>query len=63
MIMTPAVAIALLPKLLDLGLKIADIIKSGNAQDVTDEIAALERARLLPSAEIIARADAQESQR
>lgn len=58
MVLDPATAIALLPRVLDLALKIAAIIQSGSAKDLTGEIAALEKARLLPSADVIAQADA-----
>jgi len=51
-------AITLLPKVFDLGIKIYTIIKTGEPQDVTAELDALEKARLRPATEVIAQADA-----
>lgn len=57
MILNVTAALQLAPVVLDLGMKIFSVIRSGEPQDISDEIKRLQACRLRPSDEIIAEAD------
>jgi hypothetical protein len=54
---TVADALAMLPKAIELAQKLATIISTNTEMSIDEEIAALEEARMKPSADIAAEAD------
>ncbi len=57
MVITVAEALAMLPRAIDVAQKLATIISTDTPLSVDEEIAALEAARMRPSADIAAEAD------
>jgi hypothetical protein len=55
---TTQVAVDLLPRAVNLAIKLFEILKSGDPQNIDEELAALMAARMKTSDEIIAEADA-----